>query len=146
MLYFPYESVVAGFAAVGLDAAFDEDTPDATLRRRVEQYEKLSTAKKDKIAAFLRKRHKGDLAAFSSALRVTLTRKIESVYVLPLHGAARTLGDVAQAIVFIETFDESKPDGSFTRYEVGVRYNNGDEIRGQFKDKATTIAFLQGIH
>ena len=122
VLYFPYESVVAGFAAVGIDAAFDEDTPDATLQHRVNQYEKLSTAKKGKIAAYLRKRHKSDLEAFSSALRVTLTRKIESVYVLPLHGAARTLGDVAQAIVFLETFDESNPDGSFARYEVGVRY------------------------
>ena len=107
------------------------------------QYEKLAAAKKDQIAAFLRDRHKADLKAFTSALRETLTRKIQSVYVFPLHGAARTLGDVAQAIVFIETFDESKPVGPFARYEVGVRYNNGDEIRGQFKDKPTAIAFLR---
>lgn len=31
------------------------------------------------------------------------------------------------------------------RYEVGVRYNNGDEIRGQFGDKVTAIAFLRGL-
>ena len=145
VLYFPYESVVAAFAAVGIDAAFDEGTPDAALQRRVDQYKKLGAAKKDQIAAFLRDRHKADLKAFTSALRVTLTRKIQSVYVLPLHGEARTLGDVAQAIIFIETFAESKPEGPFARYEVGVRFNNGDEIRGLFKDKATAIAFLRGM-
>jgi hypothetical protein len=41
--------------------------------------------------------------------------------------------------------NESRPDAPFTRYEVGVRYSNGDEIRGQFKDKATAIAFLRGM-
>jgi phage gp36-like protein len=78
-------------------------------------------------------------------MRVALARKIESIYVLPLHGLPRTLTNVAEAIAFIEVFDESRPDAPFTRYEVGVRYSNGDEIRGQFKDKATAIAFLRGM-
>ena len=85
------------------------------------------------------------MATFTSSLRVALTRRIESVYVLPLHGSARTLGDVAEAIAFIESFDESKPDNAFTRYEVGVRYSNGDDVRGQFRDKVTAIAFFVGI-
>jgi hypothetical protein len=50
-----------------------------------------------------------------------------------------------QALAFIESFNESKPCEPFTRYEVGVGYTNGDEIRGQFKDKATAVAFLRGI-
>lgn len=70
------------------------------------------------------------------------TREIESVYAIPPCGSRRT---PAEAIAFIESFDESKPDTSFTRYEVGVRYSDGDEIRGQFKDKTTAIAFLRGI-
>ncbi len=56
-----------------------------------------------------------------------------------------TSHSVAQAMAFIESFDESKPCGPFTRYEIGVRYNNGDEIRGQFNDKATAITFLRGM-
>ncbi len=145
VVYFPYESVVAAFAAVGIDAAFDEDTPDAHLKRKVTQYGKLKAGQRERIAAFLRDRHKADLVTFSTALRTTLTRSIKSVYVLPLHGSLRTLADVAEAIAFIESFDESKPCAPFTRYEIGVRYNNGDEIRGQFKDKATAVAFLRGM-
>ncbi|MFN0134835.1 MAG: DNA methylase [Phycisphaerae bacterium] len=145
IVYFPYESVVAAFAAVGIDAAFDEDTPDVHLKRNVTQYGKLKAAEREQIGAFLRDRHRADLATFSKALRTTLTRKIASVYVLPLHGSTRTLGDVAEAIAFIESFDESKPCEPFTRYEVGVRYSNGDEIRGQFMDKATAVAFLRSM-
>ena len=70
------------------------------------------------------------------------TREIESVYAIPPRGSRRT---PAEAIAFIESFDESKPDAPFTRYEVGVRCSNGDEIRGQFKDKATAIGFLRGM-
>jgi hypothetical protein len=145
VVYFPYESVVAAFASVGIDAAFDEDTPDSHLKRKVTQYGKLKAADRERIAAFSRDRHKADMVTFSAALRTTLTRSIMSVYVLPLHGSPRMLGDVAEAIAFIEAFDESKPCEPFTRYEVGVRYSNGDEIRGQFKDKATAVVFLRGI-
>lgn len=145
VVYFPYESVVAAFATVGIDAAFDEDTPDAHLKRKVAQYGKLKTADRNRIAAFLRKRHDADLIMFSAALRTTLTRSITSIFVLPLHGLPRTLSNVGEAITFIEAFDETKPCEPFTRYEVGIRYSNGDEVRGEFKDKLTAIDFLRGM-
>lgn len=145
VLYFPYESVVAAFASVGIDAGFDEDTPDAALLTKVKAYEKLKPAQRDRIAAVLRDRQKTEVGAFVASLRVALTRTIQAVYVLPLHGSARTLADVSEAIAFIEGFDESKPSTPFTRYEVGVRYSNGDEIRGQFNDKAAAISFLRNM-
>lgn len=33
VLYFPYETLVAAFASVGIDIRFDEDTPDEEFRR-----------------------------------------------------------------------------------------------------------------
>lgn len=145
VLYFPYDSIIAAFAAVGIDAAFGEDTPDSALLKKVKQYTKLKAPERECIANFLRNRQKSEIDAFVSALRIALTRKIESVYVLPLHGAACKLGDVAEAIAFIESYDECKPVASLIRYEVGVRYSNGDEVRGQFKYKITAIAFLRGM-
>jgi len=68
--------------------------------------------------------------------------KIKSAFVIPPHAVLTT---TAKVIAFIRMLNESKPDAPFTRYEVGVRYSNGDEIRGQFKDKATAIAFLRGM-
>lgn len=145
VLYFPYDGVIAAFGEVGIDATFDEDTPDAALRRKVKAYDKLKPLQRERIAAHLRERQQADLDKFTSSLRLALARRIESIYVLPLHGSARTVSDAAEAIAFIESFDESKPCEPLTRYEIGLRYSNGDEIRGQFKDKATAIAFLRGI-
>ena len=69
--------------------------------------------------------------------------EIKSIYVIPPYNP---LQSPAEAIAFIEAFDESRPYEPFTRYEVGVRYSNGDEIRGQFKDKMSAVAFLSGVH
>jgi hypothetical protein len=145
VLYFPYESVLAAFAQVGIDADFDEKTPDSILLKKVKQYGRLKKAQRERIAAFLRDRHGAELETFLSSLRLALTRKIECVFVLPLHGSAFTLRAIPEAIAFIESFDESRSVASFIRYEVDVRFSNGDEIRGQFKDKASAIAFLRGV-
>jgi hypothetical protein len=128
-----------------LDAAFDEDTSDAVLLRKVKAYKKLNAGERERIAVALRKLHKNEIDAFISTMRQTLTRRIASVFVLPLHGSPQTLPNVDETIGFIESFDESHAAAAFTRYEVGVRYSNGDEIRGQFRDKATAIAFLRDI-
>jgi len=69
-------------------------------------------------------------------------REIESVSVVTSDGMAKS---PAEAIAFIATIDRSDLDTPFTRCEVGVRYNNGDEIRGHFRDKATAIVFLRDI-
>jgi len=83
--------------------------------------------------------------ASTAVRRVERARRIEFVYVLLVGWRPRVLCDATDAIACIEGFDDSRPDRRNIRYEVGVRYNNGDEIRGQFGDKATTIAFLRGI-
>lgn len=69
-------------------------------------------------------------------------RKIESVYVVAPDGMANS---PAEAIAFIEPFGDARADFTSTRYEVSVRYNNGDEVRGQFSDKFAASAFLRTV-
>lgn len=145
VVHMPYESVLAAFGSVGIDAAFDEDTPDSHLERKASQYHNLKKSRRERIAKQLRRRHGAELESFSAALQESLTRRVVTIYVLPVHGTARTLESIADAVTFIESFDESKPRGTFARYEVGVRYSNKDEVRGQFADKATAIAFLRSM-
>lgn len=145
ILYFPYESVVAAFASVGIDARFDEYTPDSNVLRKVRQYQKLAAAKRDRLACILRDQHKSEFEQFTSALEKSLSREVEFAYVLPLHGRTLTFTDIAAAIAFIEAFDESSADEIFARYEVGVRYSNGDEVRGQFENKKRAIVFLGSL-
>jgi hypothetical protein len=51
-----------------------------------------------------------------------------------------------EAIALVESIEDSRPAAPlFTRFEVCVSYKNGDEVRGQFSDKAAAIAFPRTV-
>ena len=72
-------------------------------------------------------------------------RSIKSVHIGRCYDVSRNEAGSADAVAFIESLDDSLPVAAFTRYEIGVCYNNGDEIRGQFNDKTTALAFLRSV-
>ena len=145
ILYYPYELVVEAFAQVGIDAHFDEDTPDSVLQQKVRAYGRLPETEKLKIATTLRALRENDLTTFLNELEVSITRRIATIRILPLHGSPQELQSITDAITFLENFVESRPSNPFVRYEVMARYTNGDEIRGEFQDKSTAIAFLRNL-
>ncbi len=145
LVYFTYQNVVTAFATVGIDAAFDEETPDRELAKKVARFKALSDRKKQQIAESLRQQHASDLADFIAALEVSLNRRVVTVFVLPLHGQTYEMSDAHSAIVFLQAHDQADVRPEFTRYEIIVRYNNGDEIKGQFQSKTTAIEFLATI-
>jgi hypothetical protein len=145
VLYFPYDNVVSAFATVGINAAFDEGTPDRDVARKVAQFSKLSSQKKLRIAGSLREQHASDLAAFVAALEVSLNRSIVAVLVLPLHGQSHELSDPKAAIAFLKSHEPTDVVHQFVRYEISIRFNNGDEIRGQFQAREGAIEFLETL-
>jgi len=145
VLYFPFETIVAAFKTVGINAHFDEDSADADVQRKVDAYEKLPQADRDKIARELLKLHKVDIGHFVHELEVSLTRTISAVFVLALHGAHHELKTIKDAMEFIEKYDEPSGAADFVRYEVNVRYSNGDELRGTFASKVEALKFLNGL-
>ena len=146
VLYVPYDSVVAAFAAVRIDAGFDEATADRELAKKVTRYEALSEREKKAIAVALRKGHATELSAFIAALEVSLKRSIVAVFVLTLHGQSRELPTLTAAIEFLNQHNQRDLTGSFVRYEINVRFSNGDEIRGQFQSKSSAVEFLTAMH
>lgn len=78
-----------------------------------------------------------------AALERVVSRQIERVIVLPLHGRLADLATIDEAIKFIETYKEVGNLQPIERYEVQVRYNNDDSIQGSFRDKADAVAFLR---
>jgi hypothetical protein len=82
------------------------------------------------------------LADFIAALEVALNRRVVTVFVLPLHGQSYELSDARAAIDFLQAHDQTEVRPEYTRYEIIVRFNNGDEIKGQFQSKITAIEFL----
>ena len=68
---------------------------------------------------------------------------------LKLTGARISVGcevtTLEQAIQFIDAYEETRKAREFVRYEVNVRYTNGDEIRGTFESKTEAVKFLSSV-
>lgn len=143
LLYFPYESVVNAFQKFGIDASFDEKTPDAVFQKKVDEYEALSQTNRQALAQELLKSRANDVRHFIDALTAAVSRQIERIVVLPLHGTSQALDTVDEAVRFIETYDEASRGHAFQRYEIRVVYNNGNQIDASFNDKVSAIEFLR---
>lgn len=70
-------------------------------------------------------------------------RRIERILIMALHGAPHEAPSIADAIRFIESYEDDGRSKPIDRYEIQVRYNNGDLISGTFRDKQGAIEFLQ---
>lgn len=142
VLYFPYKNVVSAFSFVNINVAFDEGTPDSEYAQQILVWEALSEEQRRSVANALIKSHAGEVAQFIHALKRAVTRKIESVRVLPLHGTAFHGDSIEKAIEFVEKYDEADRLKPFVRYEIEIRYMNGDLINGRFEDRERAISFL----
>ena len=83
VLHFSYESVVAAFRDYGIDAAFDEDTPDSVFEKKVKKYERLPPAGRLGLARALLLKQKADAEEFMGTLEKVISRHIERITVLP---------------------------------------------------------------
>lgn len=144
VLHFSYDSLVAAFNGAGIDASFDEDTPDATCARKIRAWERLSEQDRRKLAVRLLEDNKAQVKEFIDALEGAILRQIKLIRVLPLHGSALEIDTLDKAIAFVESYQEAgtapKP---VARYEIQIRYDNEDEIRGTFLKKADALDFLR---
>jgi len=145
VLYFSFDDIVEAFAASGVDAFFDEDSTDADVQAKIAAYEALSERERKAIPTALRKCRKAEVASFMLELEKTLSRKIEQIFILALHGINYEVASVADAIQVIREYEEEISITGFVRYEVSVRYSNGDEILGKFDHKREAVRFLDRL-
>jgi len=142
ILYIPTESIVKAFAKVGIQVAADERTPDKQFKKQVTLYGSLSASQKTALAAALLDDHKEDVEAFTASMDKVLSRQIERVIVLPLFGSSMEFASVEAALASIQALAQLKGGAEFVRYEIEVRYDNGNTVRGSFSDKESAIEFL----
>jgi hypothetical protein len=145
VLFVPYDSVIAVFGKFGIDASFDVQTPDRDFRKKVKSYERLSSSQRAKLAAELIRAHQADVEAFVKSLSTSVSRQIESIVILALHGAIQELANVRDAIRFIEEYDDDGEGKPIERFEIQVKYSNGDTIEGNFREKRIAIEFLRAF-
>jgi hypothetical protein len=143
VIHVPYQTVVDVFAKFGIDASSAESTPDSVFAKKVAAYERLSAPERQKLGMALIDAQAQQTVAFMKSLEEAVLRQIDRITVLPLHGTICELVNVEDAIAFIEGYNHDGGGQSVTRYEVQIKYNNGNTVDGRFGDKASAIEFLK---
>ncbi len=143
LLYFPYETIISVFKRYGVDARYDEGTPDVDLERRIDAFNRLSGLRKRRLAKALLEANNEGVISFMASLTAAVSRQIDRIIVLPLHGSMQELSTIEEAINFVKDHNEAANVAPFVRYEIQVRYNNGNRVDGTFSDKESAIEFLR---
>lgn len=141
VLYFPYATVVKAFGKFGINAASDEGTSEKDFKKKIESWNKLQN--KTEVAKELLKLNKKNVDEFLDSLSKSVSRFIERVIILPLHGQESSASTVTEAIDFLKKYSEDRPKLPLVKYEIIIKYNTGDRIDASFKDKSDTIKFLE---
>jgi hypothetical protein len=142
VLHFPYETMLTAFSRVGIDARFNENTEEEEFARKVLAWENLSESQRLEVAQALLEINEQEVNKFKALLEQAIMRRIETIHILPLHGAQSAYTSIAEAIEFIENYNEASISNPIRKYEILIRYNNGDRIEAQFIEKEQAVEFL----
>jgi len=141
ILYFSYDTVIKAFRKFGINAEFNEQTSELGFKKKINSWNKLSN--KSNVTKELLRLNKKRASQFFNSLKKSISRFIERIIILPLHGQESISNSVTEAIDFLKKYSEDKPKSTLVKYEIIIKYNTGDRIEASFKDKKDTIKFLE---
>jgi hypothetical protein len=143
VLHLPYETIVAAFRATKIDAGFDEETPDAEFEKKIIAWENLTRNQRGRVSRFVVKLNENKITEFLLSLERAVMRRVETVRVVPLHGIASDLPSVEEAIAFLNAYATPPRLEPPLKYEIVIRYSNGDRVEACFLTRDSTLEFLR---
>lgn len=147
ILHFSTKVIEDTLLGHGINAHWDEATSEEELQNRVEQMEALSEEELSKIRESLMKNNWEQWEIFVEKLERALERTLESIQIITLYGNVHDFTSIQDACHYISsdietvTFDKD----SFYRYEIVLKYSNGDRIEMQFKEQQTALMQLRQL-
>jgi len=142
ILFINYDTIIDVFRGWDIEVFYEENTPDRVLQDQIERWEALSKTDREALGQELRDAISNELKIFMDDLSKAVLRRIECVSILPLHGRVTDCQTIEAAIEFIESYDPSAGSRPIVRFEVIIRYDNGDRITADFGSPADAIVFL----
>ncbi|MBN1359327.1 MAG: hypothetical protein JW993_01990 [Sedimentisphaerales bacterium] len=143
ILFFSYASILDAFQTAGIEASFDEHTPEKEFRRKLGRWKATSKKARRNVAIQLVKGHQQEVDKFLSALDDVVKRRIERIIVIPLHGRETECFSVGEAIAFLSSYKSSRVPEAVYRYEIHIRYSSGDRITAEFTERTAAVEFLK---
>jgi hypothetical protein len=144
-LYFPYETIVAAFAAEDIDIRFDESTPDEVYRKCTERIENTSDDVMRDIKEQLIRANSPEISRFFSALDARLGRSVRRVIVIPLYGRVNEFLSIQDALNFLDLHAIYEGSGEFRKYEIFIEFSNGDKVEASLSSKQQVHEFLRFV-
>lgn len=90
--------------------------------------------------------NRAEVERFMLAMQRAVQRQITVVRVLPLHGCPLEFDSIVKAVEFVDSYEYSAGSAApFVKYEIRVRYNNGDRIEASFEDRIGALTFLNAF-
>lgn len=146
VLHLPMATIVDAFATEDVDVFFQEDTDANHMSTQVAAWEALGGEGQERVIAALREKASEKFEEYVSKIRAHLSRKVQSVVILSLHGKAQTASSVPEALALLSAMQSQQPEPGeleLVRIEVQVRYSNTDKIDGSFQKLADAIMWLE---
>ena len=142
---FPYDTIVEAFSTVDVDVSFDEQTEDTRFANIVEEIEALGEKEWGIVKDRLLSLNESQIHGFLTALDKALGKRIDRLYLIPLHGCVYEFRTIDELESFLREYKGDEANLPLVKYEVFVKYTNGSEIRSQFHEKEEICAFLEYI-
>jgi hypothetical protein len=144
ILYIKYEKIVQALAIAGIDASFDEKTLETNFENTIFQWNSLSIQQLNNIKNQLLNIERSNIDNFVNTLQQSFARQVQGVTVIILHGLSQQIANVENAIAYIQNYQDNLSISTpVLKYEIDIRYNNGDIIQAIFQSKVEAIKFLR---
>lgn len=143
VLHIPYKVIVDTFLSKKINLDYPENAPDTLKYDLIEAINRLSQSQQEEIEITFLNKINADYQRFMQKLDVAISRKVEYVRVFPLFGNQLTFDTIASAIKEIEGFSTEPCIGGFQRFEVLVKFSNGDKVEATFKERQDAVSFLK---
>lgn len=105
----------------------------AVFKRKIESCNILSI--KEDVAKELLIFNKKDVEEFLSSLYDSVSRSFERIIFLQFYDQEYISNSINEAVDFQKKYSEIKPILLLSIYEITIKYNTGDRIEANFKDK-----------
>jgi len=151
VLHIPYDSILAAFRELGIDASSEDGvngTTEQQFREKIAKWESLPQPQAThRLLAILQSRHAPAIEEFKQRLEAALKRRVASIRLTVLRGHSVECLDVECAIAYLIEEEKSyrlREDAEQREaFEVQVRFNTGAKIEATFPKRAEAIAFLR---
>jgi hypothetical protein len=145
ILLIPYDTIVNVFRNWDIDVWFEENTEDSILQQQIDRWESLGSVEVLQLADLLRGMISNDLKVFMDDLSKVVLRRVERVSVLVLRGRATECLTVGDAVDVIQSHVSGSHLGAILRFEIDIRYDNGDSVTAGFARAADAVAFVRSF-